>query len=191
MFSRKGSLGHQEITALNLVLRGVLVLPISIIDLSRRESLGRRDHAFRYLVSSEALGQLSKSLRPKFLWSRQNFARSEAGTPGGPQKMFPHCSRRWSRQLPCTFGGRVRRGLNCCSYRHRLIAETSLSFGNFRRVRNARRQFGCAIIPTRFSGIRAEPNKLVKAFNFVFDNFVCEDYRFPQVELSFEMFPFD
>ena len=105
--------------------------------------------------------------------------------------MFPHCSQRRSRRLPCTFGGRVRRGLNCCSYRHRLIAETSLSFGNFRRVRNARRQFGCAIIPTRFSGIWAEPNKLAKAFNFVFDIFFREDYRFPQVELSLEMFPFD
>ena len=53
------------------------------------------------------------------------------------------------------------------------------------------KQFGCAMLPTRFLGIRAEPNKLAKAFNFVFDIFFREDYRFPQVELSLEMFPFD
>ena len=39
------------------------------------------------------------------------------------------------------------------------------------------------MIRTRFLGIRAEPDKLAKALNFVFDVLFREDHRFPKVEL--------
>ncbi|MEC8172238.1 MAG: hypothetical protein VX090_02555, partial [Pseudomonadota bacterium] len=43
------SLGHQEITVLNLVLRGVLVLPILTVDSPDEEALVRAIDAFEIL----------------------------------------------------------------------------------------------------------------------------------------------
>ena len=70
-------------------MRGVLVLPILTVDSPDEEALVRAIDAFLDTwFHRKFLGQLSKSLRPKFLWSRQNFARSKAVKPGGAQRCF-------------------------------------------------------------------------------------------------------